>query len=233
MFTFILNKMVYKGRVSIVGMYEGKPFAGFILSSRSEPDRSLRIEENKVWVVPGVSLKEKIAERPFEAVDDLYACLIGFYDVKGNPAAVSFNGRMSNRVRAMMQIGNTAESSLRQLLPVFPPIPGDPRIGAVISIDETGKPSFHFGVYDRTHGPYLAVQEIKPDSSSASYISIDDCKIISEISLDRAVNLDELSLHLFDKILGVPAEFGCGAAVCMIDGKDFRFGLYNQRGKNE
>ena len=229
----LYHKMVYKGRVVVVGMYENRPFAGFILSSRTEPDRTLSIEEEKrkVWVSPGESLREKISERPFESVDDLYACLIGFYDTKKNPTVTSFNGRMSNRVKAMMEAGESAEASLRQILPVFPPIPRDPRIGAVLSMGDSGKPYFYFGVYDRTAEPYLAVQQVTTSPNSARYISLDDFSNIPEIKLAGSRNLDELSRQIFDKILGTPDEFGCGSAVCMIDGKEFKFGVYKKESR--
>ena len=56
-------------------------------------------------------------------------------------------------------------------------------------------------------------------------------KNIPQIKLDEIRNLNELSKQLYDKILGIPADFGCGSAVCMLDGTDFKFGMYNREEK--
>ncbi|MDP2750313.1 MAG: IMP cyclohydrolase [Nanoarchaeota archaeon] len=221
--------MAYKGRVGILGNYEGNPFVGFILASKSDADRYLLVDEEKntVWTAPGKKLKQEINERPYEAVDNLYACLVGFHDKNDNPVAVSFNGRMSKRVKGMVNAGESIESSLRQILSVFVPDPRDPRIGAIASFNGAEK-VFNFGVYDRTERPYLEVQQVDVNQNQAAYRTLTECKKIKTLALKKADTLDELSKQLFDEILGIPAESGCGAAVCMIDGNEFRFGAYNQ-----
>src|SRR3972149_7420916 len=108
---------------------------------------------------------------------------------------------MSNRVEAMMKIGETAESTLRQILSVFPPISNDPGIDSVVYLDR-GIPVFYFGVSDRTDKPYSLIQgiEVKPDH--ANYVTSTSCRQVQEISLDRVSNPNELAHQLFDKILG-------------------------------
>ncbi len=47
--------MAYIGRAAVAGRYDSRAFVGFVLASKSEPDRKLVIdnERNRVWVVPG------------------------------------------------------------------------------------------------------------------------------------------------------------------------------------
>lgn len=222
--------MTYQGRVGIVGNYDGKPFAGFILSSTSDSDRYLAVDKdrNSVWTAPEEKHKQRFQEKPYEVGKNLYPCLVGFHDSNNSPVAVSFNGSMSKRVKSMVQTGESIESSLRQVLSVFVPYPRDPRIGTIVNFDGSN-PVFTFGVYDRTDKPYLAVQQVDVNPNQVSYVTLTDCKNIQTLDLKKIDNLDELSKQLFDEILGIPAEFGCGAAVCMIDGNEFQFGVYNQR----
>ena len=224
--------MMYQGRVGVIGNYDGSFFTGFVLSSRSEPDRRLELdrERNRIWVAPGEKLQNKIQKEPYTAIENLYPCLIGFFDNRGNPVSGSFNGRMNNRLEAMMKIGETAESSLRQILSVFPPIKNDPRIGSVAYLDGN-EPSCYFGVYDRTEPPYLSVQKVEVERGHALYIALTSCRDINEIKLGKVANPDELARKLFENILPIPPEYGCGAGVCIIDNSapsGFEVGVYNK-----
>jgi len=226
--------MAYQGRVGVAGNYDGKPFVGFVLASRSEPDRKLAVdkEKNRVWVAPGKDVTAKLEEGDFTAVDNLYACLIGFYDKGNKPTAVSFNGRMGNCVERMMRAGEPARLAMAQILPVFVPQENDPRIGVVAHFyGESGQPLFCWGVYDRADesSTYLSVEETQIGANKALYVPLTSCRDFGKLDLDIGSSLDELSQQLFEKILGAPPEFGCGAAVCMIDGNGFMFGVYNLR----
>jgi len=220
--------MVYQRRGCVVGIYGDSPLTGFVLSSRSIPDRSLEVDEKKrrAWVAPGEELKRLIREKPYEAVHDLYACLIGFEDYEGMPASVAFNGRMSNRVEPMMQRGEPAGSALMKILEVFPAIRDeDPRIGAVLDMSATRNPYFHFATHHFLD-KHPTVQQVWVNPNQAIYITQADFRNVQETGLDRGCTPNELAQQLFDKILGSPPEHGCGAAVCMIEGDDFRFGVY-------
>ena len=224
--------MTYQGRFGVIGNYDGKLFTGFILSSRSEPDRRLELDRkrNRIWVAPGEELQKKIQEEPYTAIENLYPCLIGFVDKRGNPVSTSFNGRMNNRVEAMMKKGETAESSLRQILPVFPPIENDPRIGAVAYLDGD-KASCYFGVYDIAEDTYLLVRKVEVDPGHALYIALTSCRDTNEIKLGKAADADEIAQQLFEDILSIPPEYGCGAGVCIIDSSapsGFELGVYNK-----
>lgn len=230
--------MAYQGRVGVAGNYDGKPFVGFVLASRSEPDRKLVVDEKRkrVWVAPGEDVTTKLKEGDFTAIDNLYACLIGFYDHLGKAAAVSFNGRMSNRAEAMIGAGYDLEKAMGGILHVFIPNPGDPRIGVIAYFEEgaePAKPKFCWGVHDRTNPelPYFSVSTAETGENQASYTALASPDHAHDLNLEKGMSLNRLSQFLFDNILGPEPEFGCGAAVCMIDGNEFRFGVHNLKGE--
>ena len=223
--------MTYIARAPVIGNYEGTMFAGFILSSQSEPDRKLELdkERNRIWVTPGEELQRKIEDKPYTATENLYACLIGFHDSLGNPVSVAFNGRMSNRIEATMKrMGDSAESSLIKTLSDFPPKENDPYIGAVIAMDNN-RPSCYFGVHDRNDKPYFLIQGVEVETNKALYIALTSCRDIKELTLDKVNDNNELAQQLFENILGIPPKYGCGAGVCMIKNNAFDLGVYNKQ----
>ena len=229
--------MAYMGRVVVAGNYSGMPFVGFVLASRSEPDRKLVPDEERkrVWVAPGEDVTAKLKKGDLTAVDNLYACLIGCYDASGRAAAVSFNGRMSNRAEAMVTAGYDTMDSMRKILEVFVPQPGDPRIGVVAHIDDAASPMepvFCWGVHDRpaSGDNHISVEYNPVRCGEALYVALASCRDTFELDLDTGCNLDGLSQQLFDKILGTKPEFGCGAAVCMLTPHNsFEFGIHNAK----
>jgi hypothetical protein len=226
--------MAYMGRAAVAGRYDSRAFVGFVLASKSEPDRKLDIdkERNRVWVAPGGDVTAKLKARNFTAIDNLYACLIGFYDSKKRPAAVAFNGRMSNRAEAMVAAGYGVQKSMRGILHVFAPNPGDPRIGVIAYLEEGAEShKFCWGVHDMASQglPYFSVSTAETDDNQASYTALASPDQSHMLELEKGMSLDELSQFLFERILGNPPEFGCGAAVCLIDGNEFRFGVHNAK----
>jgi len=224
--------MTYRARSVVLGNLSGCPFTGYVLASRTEPDRSLLLdrEASRVWVAPGENLRRRLVEQPFRASTDLYPCLIGFPDRDGNPAAVAFNGRMSQRIEDMMRMrGETPESSMSRVLEVFPPKPDDPRVGAVAVIKGNGLVTFHLGVYDLKPGEnYMGVREVNVGDGEAIFVSSADCRAIQTIHLDMCDGPGKLAHQLFDKVLGDPDEAGCGAAVCVQYYERFDFGVWNK-----
>lgn len=224
--------MAYIGRAAVAGRYDSRAFVGFVLASKSEPDRKLVIdkERNRVWVAPGEDVTAKLKAGDFTAVDNLYACLIGFYDSEKRPAAVAFNGRMSNRAEAMVAAGYDVQKSMMGILHVFAPNSGDPRIGVIAYLEEGAGPhKFCWGVHDRANPelPYFSVSTAETDDNQASYTALASPDHAQSLDLKKGMSLDELARHIFYEILGTKPEFGCGAAVCLIDGNEFRFGVHN------
>ena len=228
--------MTYQGRVIITGMYEGTPFVGFILSSRSEQDRTLvpDYRKNEVGLdpLPGSALQKLCSEDTRKGNRNLYECLMGFDDQKGRPTLLTFNGKMIRSARRNMTIRRpvqyTPEKALKVALDSTPPDrEDDARLGSVTGIYRSGEPYSFIGAYDLGNPIHTCKLDLL--DNKAFYVSIGDCRTIFVLDLDTGCSLDQLSQQLFEQILGTPPEYGFGAAVCRIEGSQFNIGIHNPR----
>ncbi|MBU4511661.1 hypothetical protein KKD19_00235 [Patescibacteria group bacterium] len=89
--------MFYPGRMVSLGLWEGRPFVGFTLASRSLPFRKLQIreQEGRIYVMPRKGHLRDNVEYP--EVDN-YGCVVSLEDKTHGNVLVACNGHMTKRI---------------------------------------------------------------------------------------------------------------------------------------
>ena len=227
----------YQGRGVAFGKHQGDPFVAYFLASRSDQERSIRSnpEKGRIEIYATGDAVERILEEadfPYDAAHNLYAPIHGYHDKRGRPAAVAFNGRMSNRPKDRMERrGEHPRVCLRTTLEDFPPeFANDSRIGAVVNVDSFQEAHFNvgrFGVRDSL--PFVAEIE-RVEDGQLFYVTLGnettDYRKMHQAKVEPAESADALAEQLFVEVIGEKPVAALGSAVCIIKGGEFDFGVF-------
>jgi len=220
--------MEYLGRTVVVGDYDGMPFVGNVIQSRSDGGRVLRAFGNQVNIVPAESELPEVIEQlrvgDLSITHNSYPCVYGFR-AEQYPHLVAGNGRFAGVVkRKLKRAGSGLRESINLALDASDPKPGDPRILAATG-SYLEKDLHYLGGFDISV-PYNFVKDVPVRRNKARFISSAKVLEIQEMDVSKAKE-GKLAQFLFNHFLGEEPEFAIGAAVGIIEGNQFRFGIFN------
>ncbi len=229
----------------IVGKTGEYPFVGFILSSKTHPDRRMEAraygDKTKVYVLPQIGHEKDNVDYP--EVDN-YACISAekispiiesqkcitnaceesFLRRLQKSVIVGFNGHMCKRCMANIRDGMRPEIAMDSTLFEFRGVPGDARVGGIVYRDGERE----FGILGINDSDRLEkrIKAYQLENNLGVYTCIKNTNLDNFVEIPNVTCPEELANYLCSgMILGLEKVISSG--VTILRGGNFYTGVCN------
>jgi hypothetical protein len=221
---------MYTSRIVGTGTHKGRPIVAFTLASRSIPYRELRAfpDKGKINVFPRQGYENHPTNIDPEV--DCYAC-VKTGAANGMRFMASLNGHHCKRVASHLKQGLPPQMALGLTMLDFPAYTGDARIGALAYL--SGGKNLHYLATNDDDRKEFRIAAYPNECHSGLddkllFIHDTDTRLQKYLLLRTdEMSPEGLAHYIHNNIGGRELLFGAGTGVAMLEGENFKIGVYN------